>query len=56
VETGHDIGAKARHLLLHNLQFLSDATIHIDPANASGERYHRIEDHQHDGSPVHSHQ
>src|SRR5215216_1362766 len=56
VEQGHDIATKARHALLHNLQFLSGATIHIDPANASGEQYHRIEEHAHDDSPVHSHQ
>jgi cation diffusion facilitator family transporter len=55
VEEGHDIATKARHGLLHNLQFLSGATIHIDPPNASGERYHRIDEHEHDRLPVHSH-
>ncbi len=56
VEQGHEIATSARHALLHNLKFLSGATIHIDPANASGEQYHRIEEHEHEGSPVHSHQ
>jgi divalent metal cation (Fe/Co/Zn/Cd) transporter len=56
VEPRHDIATRARHAMLHNLQFLSGATIHIDPANASSEQYHRIEEHEHDSSPVHSHQ
>lgn len=55
VEEGHNIATRVRHELLHKLQFLSDAIIHIDPANASGEKYHQIEQHQHDGEPVHSH-
>ena len=55
VEEGHEIANTARHELLHNLKFLSSATIHIDPANASGEQYHRITQHTHDDSPPHSH-
>ncbi len=55
VEQGHDIANRVRHELLHNLQFLSNATIHIDPANASGEKYHHIEAHAHGGEPAHSH-
>ena len=55
VEEGHEIAKRVRHHLLHNLQFLSNATIHIDPANASGERHHAIAGHTHDGEPAHSH-
>lgn len=55
VEEGHDIANGARHALLHHLPFLSGATIHVDPPNASGEQYHRIEEHSHGDSPVHSH-
>ncbi|MBI3650268.1 MAG: cation transporter [Acidobacteria bacterium] len=55
VEQGHDIATQARHTLLHNCLFLSGVTIHIDPANASGEAHHHIESHSHDDSPVHSH-
>lgn len=55
VEQGHDIACAVRHDLLHNLQFLSNATIHIDPANASGEKHHHIEEHEHGGQPAHSH-
>ncbi|MGI8467161.1 MAG: cation diffusion facilitator family transporter [Pyrinomonadaceae bacterium] len=54
VEQGHDIATRVRHELLHNLPFLSNATVHIDPANASGEAHHKIKEHAHDG-PAHSH-
>jgi cation diffusion facilitator family transporter len=55
VEQGHDIANKVRHELLHELRYLSNATIHIDPLTASGERHHHIAEHAHDGLPVHSH-
>jgi len=55
VEAGHDIACAVRHNMLHNLQFLSDATIHIDPANASGEEHHHIEEHEHGDEPPHAH-
>ena len=55
VEEGHNIANRVRHDLLHKLQFLSGVTIHVDPANASGEKHHHIEEHAHDGEPAHSH-
>ncbi len=55
VEEGHNVANGVRHRLLHNLQFLSAVTIHVDPANASGEKHHHIEEHAHDGKPAHSH-
>lgn len=55
VEEGHNIGNRVRHDLLHQLKFLSGVTIHVDPVNASGEKYHHIEEHAHDGVPAHSH-
>ncbi len=55
VEQGHDIANSVRHELLHNLQFLSGVTIHVDPANASGEAHHHVEEHAHGSEPVHSH-
>jgi cation diffusion facilitator family transporter len=55
VENGHEIAKEARHHLLHELRYLSNATIHVDPANASGEDYHRVTEHEHDGLPAHSH-
>ena len=41
VETGHDIAQEAHHRLLDRLQYLSSATIHVDPVGSSGEEYHR---------------
>ncbi len=55
VEKGHEIAKEVRHQLLHHLRYLSNATIHIDPVNASGEKHHRITEHTHDELPAHSH-
>ena len=55
VEEGHEIAKEVRHQLLHLLRYLSNATIHIDPLNASGEKHHRIIEHVHDDLPNHSH-
>ena len=55
VEEGHRIAHEVRHELLHHLPYLGNATIHVDPLSASGERHHRIRDHQHDELPTHSH-
>ncbi len=55
IERGHEIAKEVRHQLLHYLRYLSNATIHIDPMNVSGEKYHCISEHAHDNLPVHSH-
>lgn len=55
VERGHDIAKDVRHQLLHRLRYLSNATIHVDPVSASGEKYHRIAEHAHDDISSHSH-
>jgi len=55
VEQGHAIAMEVHHELMHHLNYLSGATIHIDPANASGVEHHRIEGHEHDGMAPHSH-
>jgi cation diffusion facilitator family transporter len=55
VQEGHAIAADARHRLLHQLRYLSHATIHVDPLNASGEVHHGIAEHTHDGFPPHAH-
>lgn len=54
VEKGHEIAQEVRHQLLHHLHYLSNVTIHIDPVNASGEKYHYIE-HTDGDLPPHSH-
>ena len=55
IEQGHQIAKDVRHTLLHQLRYLSNATIHLDPVTASGEAHHRIADHAHDELPTHSH-
>ncbi|MHB8842002.1 MAG: cation diffusion facilitator family transporter [Candidatus Aquicultor sp.] len=55
VEEGHGIAREVRHQLMHHLRYLSNVTIHVDPATASGEDYHRISEHKHDDLPMHSH-
>ena len=55
ISTAHAIAEEVRHQLLHRLKYLSIVVIHVDPEEKSGERYHRIEQHSHDGLPVHSH-
>ena len=55
VEKGHEIAIDVRHQLLHHLHYLSNATIHIDPLNASGERHHSIADHVQGDLSTHSH-
>jgi cation diffusion facilitator family transporter len=55
IERGHAVAVEVRHQLLHHLQYLSDTTVHVDPASASGEEHHHIENHAHDDLPPHSH-
>ncbi|MFQ5828689.1 MAG: cation diffusion facilitator family transporter [Candidatus Methylomirabilia bacterium] len=55
VEEGHAVAKEVRHQLLHQLRFLSRATIHVDPVGASGEDHHRIVQHVHDDFSAHSH-
>jgi cation diffusion facilitator family transporter len=55
IERGHEIATEARHEVLHRLRYLSNATIHLDPMNASGEEHHRIAQHAHGDFPAHSH-
>lgn len=55
VEKGHEIAKDVRHQILHQVRYLSYATIHIDPLNASGEEHHGFGEHVHDDLPAHSH-
>lgn len=55
VDEGHKIATEVRHQLLHHLRYLSNAIIHIDPLNASGEKHHSIAEHAHGDLPPHSH-
>lgn len=49
VAAEHAIAVEARHQLMHNLPYLSNVTIHIDPEHLSGEERHRIMEHTHEG-------
>lgn len=55
VREGHAIAADARHRVLHGLRYLSDVTVHVDPADASGIGRHGVPSHRHDGMPDHGH-
>lgn len=55
VAQGHAIATEARHQLLHHMPHLANATIHVDPIDASGEEYHRIAEHVHGNWPAHAH-
>jgi cation diffusion facilitator family transporter len=55
VAEGHAIAKEVHHRLLHQVRYLSGVTVHIDPVDEAGERYHQIAEHVHDGLPVHSH-
>ena len=39
--SGHDIAEDVHHQLLHNLKYLSNATVHVDPVGLAGEEFHR---------------
>jgi cation diffusion facilitator family transporter len=55
VREGHRIANEVNHQLHHHLDYLSSATIHIDPIEAAGEEHHHFSGHAHDGLAVHSH-
>lgn len=55
VAQGHAIATEARHQLLHHLPHLANATIHIDPLDASGEEHHGVAEHVHGNLPAHAH-
>ncbi len=43
VEDGHEIAMEVQHQLLGHLPYLNAATIHVDPATASGESFHHVQ-------------
>ena len=55
VTQAHAVAGEVRHQLLHHLDYLSLVVIHVDPIDQSGEAYHRVDKHAHDGLPAHSH-
>lgn len=55
IKEAHKVAKKARHQLLHHLDYLSHVVIHVDPVGVSGERHHQVDSHTHDQLPPHSH-
>src|SRR5215217_7688044 len=55
VAEGHDIAREVNHRLMHELGYLEMAVVHVDPLQETGEEYHRVATHRHDGFPPHSH-
>jgi len=55
VEAGHVIAKEVRHQLLHHLAYLSNAVVHIDPLNASGEAHHFVSGHDYGDLTPHQH-
>lgn len=41
VAEAHNIAVEAHRILLEKIKYLASATIHVDPAEASGEKYHQ---------------
>jgi cation diffusion facilitator family transporter len=48
IDEAHAIAIEARNEILIHLPHLLNATIHVDPENASGEKHHLITEHSHD--------
>lgn len=55
VAEGHSVAREVNHRLLHHMPYLRAAVVHVDPAQESGEKHHRVPAHSHDGLPSHSH-
>jgi cation diffusion facilitator family transporter len=55
VAEGHTVAHEVNHRLMHELQYLDMAVVHVDPTQESGEEHHRVEAHSHDDLPTHSH-
>ena len=53
-----NIAEDGHHQLLHNLKYLSNATVHVDPVGLAGEEYHRhgIGNTEHQESHVDEHE
>ena len=57
VASGHSIAEDVHHRLLHQLKYLSSATVHVDPAGLAGAAYHHHNsgDNEHEHNDGHSH-
>jgi cation diffusion facilitator family transporter len=55
VTEGHRVAKEVRHQVLHHVSHVAGVTVHVDPATESGEGFHHIGGHTHDGLPAHGH-
>ena len=55
VTDGHQVAKEVRHQVLHHVPHVSQVTVHVDPATESGEVFHQVDNHAHDGLPAHGH-
>jgi cation diffusion facilitator family transporter len=55
IAEAHRVAVEARHEILHQIPYLSNALVHVDPNEASGEHSHTVELHSHSGLEAHSH-
>jgi len=55
VAEGHAVAREVNHRLMHELDYLDMAVVHVDPVQEAGEEHHSISAHSHDGLPAHSH-
>ena len=55
IREAHEVANGARHSILHHVPYLSNVIIHVDPDDASGEGFHRIDQHEHDELEPHFH-
>jgi cation diffusion facilitator family transporter len=55
VAQGHETAKTVRHEILHHVPHVAQVLVHVDPATESGEAFHRIDRHAHEGRPPHLH-
>ena len=56
IAEAHRAAVEARHEILHQIPYLSNVVVHVDPNEASGEHNHSVELHTHSGLDAHSHE
>jgi hypothetical protein len=55
LKQGTFFAKEVRHQLLHHLAYLSNAAVHVDPLNASGEAHHFVSGHDYGDLTPHQH-
>ena len=51
----HDLAVAVGHALSHEMSFVANTIVHVDPLSRSGTGPHRIAAHEHDGLAIHGH-